>query len=645
MASSSPAPLLRARPAFVLITYYFYNGREAVDHREPGTEHFAKRSAINLISSVPLSHPFLQAKHVCAVESEKWRVPSPFPSPSPHHSSPTQRCDGAKPACQQCIRAKKSDACEYDDGKGKTRTQLMREHITRLEMRIKELENHDHSSPSVTLFDPHAPSPYGSGSSSSSSHGSPGLISLPASASPTPFSHEMDSSWEQQWDGMTDFASTSQVSDPYNPSEEPPFELAQMLLEIFLPHRHQCGLDVHVGRLRDSLNNPLSERRHPVLMNAIYLWACYLSRPGSLSEHEPHYLSRTLAAMSDAIQYPSKVLDVIQASCLLSTYYLSNGRLFEGSYHATVAASLAVQFSLHQIGMDERTPQASADDWDSTFRLEPAKDTIERGERILTFWQVYNLDRCWSVALQRPSTIPDSDHPWTCISTPWPQRMEEYECGDIAIGTGSPTVRGFFILQAQNANMISGYSTVALRAKASALFEAANRLSSSWSTQVPSSNSFMENFRVLEHTISRFASTLLPLHQLAAATPEDKFTLIVIHCLAHASMIRLHFPFMESDTVSRDKCLRAARSLVLVSKHINDVDFDFLDPLVGPCWSSAAKVLESELVRLQTSWPPLNSMEVCGELGALVLAMSRLSTKFPLLAYQAAKVQNSLESK
>lgn len=35
--------------------------------------------------------------------------------------------------------------------------------------------------------------------------------------------------------------------------------------------------------------------------------------------------------------------------------------------------------------------------------------------------------------------------------------------------------------QGQMPNMVSGFSTAALRAKASALFEAANRLSSSWS--------------------------------------------------------------------------------------------------------------------------------------------------------------------
>lgn len=201
-------------------------------------------------------------------------------------------------------------------------------------------------------------------------------------------------------------------------------------LDIFLPHRHQCGLDLHVGRLRDSLTLPRSEQRHPVLMNAIYLWACYLSRPTSLSEHESLYLSRTLAAVNDAISNPTKVVDFIQASCLLSVYFLSNGRFIEGSYHASVAANSAIQWGLHQIGSEDFTHMSTIGE--SPFRLDPAKDAIEQGERILTFWQVFTLDRCWSVALQRPATLPDSKHPWTAVSTPWPQRMEEYETVSIS---------------------------------------------------------------------------------------------------------------------------------------------------------------------------------------------------------------------
>lgn len=63
----------------------------------------------------------------------------------------------------------------------------MREHIARLEMRIKELEHPDQSSPAVTLFDPHVQPSFGSASSSSSSYGSPGTVSIQASESPSPF--------------------------------------------------------------------------------------------------------------------------------------------------------------------------------------------------------------------------------------------------------------------------------------------------------------------------------------------------------------------------------------------------------------------------------------------------------------------------
>jgi hypothetical protein len=204
-------------------------------------------------------------------------------------------------------------------------------------------------------------------------------------------------------------------------------------LDVFLPHRHQCGLELHVGRLRESLHRPPSEQRHPVLMNAIYLWSCYLSRPGPLSEHEQVYLARALSSLNEAVQDATKVIDLIQASCLLSLYFLSNGSLFEGSYHASAAASLAIQWGLHQLGSSELTPPGTiTSDWDSPFRLEPAKDAIEQGERILTFWQVYDLDRCWSVALHRPAMLPDSKHPKTTITTPWPQRMEEYEAVSFA---------------------------------------------------------------------------------------------------------------------------------------------------------------------------------------------------------------------
>ncbi|OBZ70760.1 hypothetical protein A0H81_09288 [Grifola frondosa] len=563
------------------------------------------------------------------------REPNPSPGPTTLQRGKAclrcrkrkMRCDGAKPACLQCVRAKKTEACEYDDGKGKTRTQLMREHIARLEMRVKELENPEQSAPSMTLFDPHALSPYYSESSSSSSYDSPGKLSLSTSASPVPFPLDMDPSWEAQWSSMSEFPPPGQVNGSYANAEDPPVELAQMLLEIFLPHRHQCGLELHVGRLRDSLSLPSSEQHHPVLMNSIYLWACYLSRPGSLSDNEPLYLSRALAAVSDALHYPTKAIDLIQALCLLSIYYMSNGRLFEGSYYCAMAASLSIQCRLHQIGSDEMAPSPIVNDWDVIFQLDPPKDGIERGERILTFWQVYNLDRCWSVVLQRPATLPDSDHPWSSISTPWPQRMEEYESGDLDAGRGSPTIRGFFVQQPKRQlSVASPHRPCASRP----LRSSKGRIA------YPPAGVRDPSLRTCFPRIS--ARSSIPSY--ASPRRWSRCT-----NLAHASMIRLHAPFMRDDPVSREKCLRAARSLILVTKHITELDFAFLDPLIGPCWVSAAKVLEFELVRLQTAWPPLNSMEVRGELEALLYVMTKLSIRFPLLVYQSAKLQNCLDGK
>lgn len=50
------------------------------------------------------------------------------------------KCDGQRPICGGCTRANRSADCEYDDGKTKTRTQLLQEKIHRLEFRLQQLE-------------------------------------------------------------------------------------------------------------------------------------------------------------------------------------------------------------------------------------------------------------------------------------------------------------------------------------------------------------------------------------------------------------------------------------------------------------------------------------------------------------------------
>lgn len=91
----------------------------------------------------------------------------------------------------------------------------------------------------------------------------------------------------------------------------------------------------------------------------------------------------------------------------------------------------------------------------------------------------------------------------------------------------------------------------------------------------------MDDFQALEDTVMRFLTTLVPIHQLDAAVPEDKHTLLVVHTLAQASLIHLYYRSSQSDPAAHEKCLRAARSCVNIIKHLVDGDFDFLDPIIG----------------------------------------------------------------
>jgi hypothetical protein len=194
-------------------------------------------------------------------------------------------------------------------------------------------------------------------------------------------------------------------------------------LDIFLPHAgSQLGFEISKDRLRESLTLPPSEQRHPVLMNTIFLWSCFFSRPGPLGDHEPIYLSRVVQLLPEALQDAARALDVVQGTCLLALYFLANGRLLEGRYYSGAAAALAVQVGLHQ-------PPVESAPWDPlrATPLECPKDMVSEGERVLAFWQVYNLDRCWSVALGAPSTIPRDIDPSFSIGIAWPQSIDEYE--------------------------------------------------------------------------------------------------------------------------------------------------------------------------------------------------------------------------
>lgn len=180
-----------------------------------------------------------------------------------------------------------------------------------------------------------------------------------------------------------------------------------------------------MDELRDSLVLPIEDQRHPSLMNAIYLWACFISRPQPLSEHEEYFLARALEAQQEGLRMADKITDVVRASCLLALYFLATGRVLEGGYHSSAAAALAMQIGLHMdVPMEPLGFTGGLDDLFSESK--PLQTDIRRGERVLAFWQVYFVDRCWSVALRRPAVMPDGSSASHAVNLPWPQDLDDY---------------------------------------------------------------------------------------------------------------------------------------------------------------------------------------------------------------------------
>ncbi|KAF8589685.1 hypothetical protein K439DRAFT_1404641 [Ramaria rubella] len=592
------------------------------------------------------------------------------------------KCDAGKPTCGQCIKANRSGDCDYDDGKSKSRTQLLQEKVATLEHRLRELESSpstsdSSASPQLQRFHvasaDRSPNFYGDAPEALyDGNSSFELKIISSDGSPTPGSP--DAVWvsdsrdnneptrtstpdELPWDADSlslrpeDFL---KASGRWWDSEVPPPRIQQNLLEIFLPHRHQCGFEVDVARFQASLAS--DEPPHPALLNAIYALACHFSLSPTLTPHEPRFVSRSLRAISIALEASDRLVHVLQASCLLAVLFFSKGRLLEGYYHAGAAARLAVGLGLHQIVTPEwitSSDASSASSRSSGSRgspssgsiLPPPVDSIELGDRVLAFWQVYNLDRCWAVATGLPVALSDDSSPRTRIETAWPRSLEEYEVGNVSDADNG--MMQYLCPQITGPQYSSRDSINALRAKAATLFERAARLASSFGASTQNADNFWVEFQTIDAAISRLYVNVPrvstdPLPKPGSPESRVDTSIFVIHSLLHAATIQLHSPFAFKDAASQQKSVAVATLAASLIHDLDLADYAFLDPIMGTCWTSVAEALMRELIVLQAS-PAMEQQANTRnrQLDLVVFAMNRLGSTVPLAAYQATKVEQS----
>jgi hypothetical protein len=172
----------------------------------------------------------------------------------------------------------------------------------------------------------------------------------------------------------------------------------------------------------DRFKNPQyhDQEPHPALLNAIYLLACHYAHTPYFAELEPGLLTKTLDEINAALEISDRLLDIVQASSLLAIYLYNNNRAVEGYRQAFSAVRLAVGLGLHQLH-PIGDPSVSACHQLNTFvPVAAPQDDMDMTDRIFAFWQVFVVDRCWSVFHGLPLAFPEKDDLQFRITTPWP---------------------------------------------------------------------------------------------------------------------------------------------------------------------------------------------------------------------------------
>ncbi|KII89349.1 hypothetical protein PLICRDRAFT_41008 [Plicaturopsis crispa FD-325 SS-3] len=364
------------------------------------------------------------------------------------------RCDGLRPSCTPCRKTHRQDDCEYDDRK--SRTQMLQEKITLLESRIQELERQPSGSISPgpsSLRGSSMHTDFHKSSDSSSpptEEGAPvvefqdfsamewepspflDVPEIPPSDTPfymaglqyehrTPASalHSLAEETPQDlgpdphvWNfGGTNIDASTSTAERGESGSTPaswsadcdlPSASKEILLDTFLSHRQQCYFEFVGNTNRHTLTALVSphQQPHPALKHAIFLLACHFARSPWFSGVEPKLFDKTLREINDALQHSDRLLDVVQASCLVAVYLFIKSRPLEGYYHSYSAARLAVG-----LGFSHHTQ--NADILSTNFEKKP-----ELKDHALVSRQVFMIDRLWTIAYGLPPAFPGDLSPW-----------------------------------------------------------------------------------------------------------------------------------------------------------------------------------------------------------------------------------------
>ncbi|KAI6039933.1 hypothetical protein EDC04DRAFT_1589553 [Pisolithus marmoratus] len=517
------------------------------------------------------------------------------------------RCDGLRPTCTPCLRGDRAIDCEYTDGAQRSRTIALEEDIARLQARVKELEDPETTTSSVTLHDPYSQPTTAHHPSSAGTHG-----------------HDYG------------FGSFSDL---------------QHLIDTLAPYALDLGIFLSLPRLRTQPGAIT-----PALRSALILCSFHLNQPPA-PEQGVSAETRLLHTLVDALVAanprlgPQFYMQTLQAEVLLIYHLLRIGRISIAQSHANAAMSLAICLGLHMKSGD--APAAGLFDFlaSSLPRLPPPVDAIEEQERVGAWWTIHSLVQFADTIYAGTPVVSSRVN----ITAPWPDATGR----DDTVGPNSAqrdTVSQ--LLVSQNFG-IQGKTPFELQARASVLLGEAHSVAAAYhrDQSISQSTDFHSRFTTLDNLIQNFFSSLprpaILRRSSGSGGAYSSQQILLTVSLAALARITLHRPFALSYAPSNRKCVESAIRAVQALNGLGDLKI--MNPICVASWGAFSSILQSELYRLRSlSQQGYGSMsqgpsevgeaDIVNALRSLALFSTACSGQYPLQMTIRSKLEAAASS-
>ncbi|EKM79034.1 hypothetical protein AGABI1DRAFT_129295 [Agaricus bisporus var. burnettii JB137-S8] len=306
----------------------------------------------------------------------------------------------------------------------------------------------------------------------------------------------------------------------------------------------------------------------PSLLYAVCLWGSRAFPYHVQKSFEETVLPYALHFANEDLSgtHPRRCLHVMQAEVLLSMFFLNNGQMVEGSYHANAAASLAISTKSNIIRSPSRAQRSPG-------------DLVDEGEWIDGFWIIVALSNYW-VLVNENQTFTFYDAPQMAIDTPWP--LSNYRQEKLA-SAGHKTLERFLA-----GSQDDGYSLLALHAKVSVLLKRAIE-----NGQKPGPGA-AHQFSITNNALEQLMLTLPRLDQ--QMSPQQRQRLATIHMLTQVALIKLHRPNARSSNTARQRCIQAARTIAdIAAQYPTANPLQLVDPITGLVCYIAHDIVTTEI--------------------------------------------------